>query len=137
MTYQWLKRFPVIPNLFHKIIYSECGCGDRWIWPYQTCHKIQDKNYINLLVQSKFVSLKDALSIETSSGHMWTNVENHMFLSVTIFLHNSIKRWPSLGNFCIFAWKLSKKSWNFVTENYYTTRYTVYFQKKLTQNFSK
>jgi hypothetical protein len=38
------RGFPIMPNLFRKIIVYPLSVGDRWTWPSQTCHKIRDKN---------------------------------------------------------------------------------------------
>ena len=37
------RGFPIMANLFRKIIVHTLSVGDRWTWPSQTCHKNRDK----------------------------------------------------------------------------------------------
>ena len=93
LVFVWVPFFypPCMFNLFQKLSCIPCpwGIGEHDHLRHVT--KIVIKKYLNFLLQGGFLLRKDVLPIWTSQGHFWTNGENRIFLSVTVFAQFKFK----------------------------------------------
>ena len=91
LTCRCPRGFPIMANLFRKIIVHNLSVGDRWTWPSQTCHKIRDKKYLNFSCRMNFYYWKMCFLFEHPKDISELMVKTVSFYLYPFLLNSSSK----------------------------------------------